>query len=171
MNLFHFKHSLSPPPPPKKNKMPVILQQETPHTVRHHYTNLDAEMAMDIDDQAHNTHTLAVQKPQMIEMKSFVYFVMKLIHSAGLDRLSLHYSEGAVNSLSDHQNCLSDQIVDQRLNMRKGESNWKSSGFNEKSRKSERKKRDPMNLQRLTGEVPDAYKAGVTILNEKEPLV
>lgn len=51
LNILKFA-ALSPPPP-KKNKMPVILQQETPHTVRHHYTNLDAEMAMDIDDQAH----------------------------------------------------------------------------------------------------------------------
>ncbi|ODM16173.1 hypothetical protein SI65_08607 [Aspergillus cristatus] len=39
--------------PQKKNKMPAVLQQETPHTIRHHSTNPDAETAMDIDDQTH----------------------------------------------------------------------------------------------------------------------
>ncbi|OJJ78643.1 uncharacterized protein ASPGLDRAFT_53408 [Aspergillus glaucus CBS 516.65] len=33
--------------------MPAVLQQETPHTARHHSVNPDAEMAMDIDDQTH----------------------------------------------------------------------------------------------------------------------
>jgi len=37
--------------------------------------------------------------------------------------------------------------------------------FNKKNRKSEKKKRDFMNLQRLTGGIPNAYKAGITILN------
>ena len=101
----------------------------------------------------------------MIETRSFVYFVMKLILSAGLDSLSVHRPEGIVNLWSDYQNCLSDQIVDQQLSMRKGEFNWKSKEFNEKNKKSEKKKGDFMNLQRLTGEIPDAYKAGITILN------
>lgn len=33
--------------------MPAVLQQETPHTIRHHSTNPDTETAMDIDDQTH----------------------------------------------------------------------------------------------------------------------
>ena len=39
--------------PPKKNKMPAVLQQETPHTIRHHSTNPEDETAMDVDDQTH----------------------------------------------------------------------------------------------------------------------